>query len=780
MNEKLEGLSVQEVIERRERGEGENQPQGITKSRLQIIRENTFTLFNVLNFIIAGLLLAVGAYSNMLFIGIIMLNILIGIAQELKAKKLVDELSLLNRPTVCVRREGQEILVEREEIVKGDLLVLKSGDQICNDAEVLNGSLEVNESLLTGESDGIIKETGDHLYSGSFVISGVADAKVVHVGSENYATGLVNAVKKEKQVQSELLGSMRKITNITSFLIVPLGVVLFLESFLAGNLSGKDAVVSSAAALLGMLPKGLVLLISVSLATGVIRLAKMKILVQNLYSLETLAHVDTLCLDKTGTITDGKLKVCRKVSMLALPQNEMEGLVQAYMEACEDNNATFEALKKAFPPKSTYQPVYKIPFSSKRKWGSVSFEDAGTIFVGAPEKLMGSLTEDLENEMDHGRRVVSIAYYPEVWNNDEALPSGIQMFYAVVLEDKIRRNAKETLGFFRDQGVDVKVISGDHVKTVSMIAKRAGLAQWRAAVDLSQCEDNLDYDAICRKYSVFARTTPKQKQELVKALQRQGRHVAMTGDGVNDLLALREADCSIAVADGSDASRQLAQIVLLDSDFTHLPEVVMEGRKVVNNVTRTASVFFIKTIYSLLVSVLCVLTNTPFPFIPIQITLVDAFIEAYPSFITIAESDTRRLSGSFLGTAVSRALPFGLTVTAVIALLNLLSPFTVSENQTVMYLALVLISITAVVRSCIPFNLLRGFICVSMAGGIFGALLILPGLFRVSGVTYEMVMYLALVAAAAGVLLVILNGIQYLFYRVKRKKHTMEMGIWQQ
>lgn len=780
MDERLKGLSTQEVIERRRKGEGENQTEGITKSGIQIVRENIFTLFNVLNFIIAGLLFSVGAYSNLLFIGIIILNILIGIVQELKAKKLVDQLVVLNRPTVCVRREGEELFTDRGEIVKGDLLVLKSGNQICNDAEVVNGSLEVNESLLTGESDGVIKEAGDKLYSGSFVISGRAEAEVVHVGNENYATGLVNEVKKEKQVQSELLGSMKRITNFTGFLIVPLGVILFVEALFLRNAAVNDAVVSSAAALLGMLPKGLVLLISVSLAAGVIRLAKMKILVQNIYSLETLAHVDTLCLDKTGTITDGKLKVCRKIPMTELSQGETEGLIQAYMEACEDNNTTFEALKKAFPPKALYHAVHKIPFSSKRKWGCVSFENAGTVFAGAPEKLMGKMTESIEKELEHGRRVIAIGYVPEIWEHEERLPEHIQLFYAVVLEDRIRHNTKKTLEFFKEQGVEIKVISGDHVKTVSMIARRAGLDKWKEAIDLSEYKGEPDYDAISRNYSVFARVTPKQKRELVKAMQKQGHHVAMTGDGVNDLLALREADCSIAVADGSDAGRQLAQIVLLDSDFTHLPEVVMEGRKVVNNVTRTAGVFFIKTIYSLLVSVFCVCANIPFPFIPIQITLVDAFIEAYPSFVTIAEADTSRLKGSFLKTAGARALPFGVAVTLIIILMSILEPFSVFQNQTVMYLALILISIMAVIKSSIPFNLFRGLICVTMTGGIFGVLLVLPGHFKVSPMTFQMGISLLLLMAVAMAVLFIRKGLQHWFKAKENKKQVMEMEIWQQ
>lgn len=731
MSEYLSGLSTPEVLKRREEGKEKNAPEQITKTKSRIIRENLFTLFNFLNFLIAALLFAVGAYSNMLFIAIIILNIVIGIAQELKAKKLVDELSILNRPAVTVRRDGEDMKVGLEEIVKDDLMVLESGSQICNDAVVVSGTLEVNESLLTGESDAVVKEEGAELLSGSSVISGRAYAKVTHVGRENYASRLASEVKKEKKVHSELLGSMQKVTRFTSFLIIPLGILLFLEAFLLRGTPADQAIVSSSAALLGMLPKGLVLLISVSLANGVIRLAKMKILVQNIYSLETLAHVDTLCLDKTGTITDGRLKVRSVISLSDLPAGEISAVVQSYMATCDDNNATFQALKEQFPQNEFYRPVHKTPFSSKRKWGCISFEGAGSVFVGAPERLMEKLPVKLEKELDRGRRVIIIGYYGDLWEEEYRLPTGIIPLYGVVLEDRIRHNAGRTLGYFKREGVDVKVISGDHVKTVSMIAKRARLERWRDAVDLSEEGDEPDYDRLCQEYAVFARVTPKQKQELVKALKRQGHQVAMTGDGVNDLLALREADCSIAVADGSDASRQIAQVVLLDSDFTHLPEVVMEGRKVIHNVTRTAGVFFIKTIYSVLVSFFCLFANVPFPFIPIQITLIDACIEAYPSFVTILESDTRQIHGTFLQTALKRALPFGLAAAVMIAAVSLAAPFSPEANRTVMYLLLIVISMAAVIRSCIPFTRLRAFICITMVIGTFGALALLPSLFEV-------------------------------------------------
>lgn len=762
MEEKLSGLTVREVMERKKNGQGGSISGSITKSKGKIIKDNLFTLFNFLNFLIAGLLFCVGAYSNMLFIAIVILNIVIGIAQELKAKKLVDELSILNRPSVCVRRENRETLVEIDEVVIDDLMVLESGNQICNDAVVVSGTLEVNESLLTGESDAVVKEKGAKLFSGSSVIAGKAYAKVIHVGDSNYATKLANEVKKEKQVQSELLGSMRKVTHFTSFLIIPLGILLFAEAFILRQTPADEAVVSSAAALLGMLPKGLVLLISVSLAAGVIRLAKMKILVQNIYSLETLAHVDTLCLDKTGTITDGNLKVHSVVPMTDFPQGEVNVLVKSYMACSDDNNATFRALKDSFRADPVYQPVYKIPFSSKRKWGSISFEGAGTIFVGAPEKLMARIPEKLEQEMEKGRRLVVIGYMGGSWENEQELPAQIQPLYTVVLEDTIRPHTKETLEFFRREGVEVKVISGDHILTVSRIAKRAGLSRWREAIDMSTLDKEPDYDSLCCKYAVFARVTPKQKQELVKALKRQGHQVAMTGDGVNDLLALREADCSIAVAEGSDASRQISQVVLLESDFSNLPQVVMEGRKVIHNVTRTAQVFFIKTIYSVLVSFFCLFTNQAFPFIPIQITLIDACIEAYPSFLTILESDIRRIRGKFLPTALSHAAPFGITVAVMIALMSITTALPAAEKQTVMYILLILISMAAVFKSCFPFNPLRIFICSTMVAGTFGALAILPSLFEISSITGQMAAYILIVGTMSLLLVIIFALFQIL------------------
>ena len=762
METEITGLTEAEAEERKRREQDSAPLRSITKSTGQIVRENVFTLFNLLNFSIAVLLLFARAYSNMLFIAIILLNIVIGIAQELKAKKLVDELSLLNRPQVTVLRDGNEKNVSAEDIVRDDVMMLESGRQICSDAVVLSGSLEVNESLLTGESDAVVKEPGDTLLSGSSVISGKCYARVTHAGSESYIGKLADAVKSEKETGSELLASMRKVTRFTSFLILPLGILLFIEAFLLRSSSFDTAVVSTAAALLGMLPKGLVLLISVSLANGVIRLSKKKILVQNIYSLETLAHVDVLCLDKTGTLTDGNMKV-RSVSYLGAfhgeesrGKEEAERLLRSYLAASDDNNATIQALKAEWKPGLTDTPTGKLPFSSKRKWGAVSFGAAGTIYVGAPERILDGCPEEALQALNQGYRVLAVGYSRQGWTESETLPSDILPLYIVTLEDNIRKNVGETMNYFYQEGVAVKVISGDHVKTVSMVAKKAGLKHWEKAVDVSALGEDIDYDRICEAYDVFARVTPKQKQELVAALKRKGHHVAMTGDGVNDLLALRTADCSIAVAEGSDASRQISQIVLLESDFTHLPQVVMEGRKVVNNVTRTAGVFFIKTIYSLLLSLICLIANIPFPFIPIQITLIDAAMEAYPSFLTIFESDTRRIRGSFLKKAIGNALPFALTATSMMMFVALFLPLPAPQKQTMMYFLLILTTMAAVIKSCVPFTALRAFICVTMVIGTFLALRLFPALLEITALSPVLLAFTALIFGMGLVILVLI------------------------
>ena len=670
MEKKIYGLSMQEVEEKRKKGEGEQEPESITKSKKQIIRENVLTLFNLLNFIIAGLLFAVGAYTNMIFIAIIILNIVIGIAQECKAKKLVDELSILNRPAIKVRREGEDQEIELKDIVKGDIVILESGSQICNDSIVTSGSLEVNESLLTGESDPVIKEVGSTLYSGSSVISGKACAEVIHVGNDNYATSLVNEVKKEKQVQSELLGSMRKVTRFTSSLIIPLGILLFLEAFVLRKAPVNESVVASAAALLGMLPKGLVLLISVSLATGVIRLAKMKILVQNIYSLETLAHVDVLCLDKTGTITVPEMEVAQfilakdqEADQQSEDKNKIAKLLSDCVRALPCDNATMEALQQYFTEPMENSAEKIVPFSSATKYSGVVL--AGKAYVvGAPEFVLrqdyAAVQGTIEVFLEKGYRVLVFAEYEGNLDGKELTENATPIAF-ILLNNAIREGAMDTFRYFSKRGVEVKVISGDNPVTVSEIAKKAGIRHAEKQVDAATLKTAEAVRKAAKKYTVFGRVTPEQKRLLVQALKEQGKTVAMTGDGVNDILALKDADCSIAMASGSEAASHVAQLVLLDNDFNKMPAVVMEGRRVVNNIGRTASLYLVKNIFSMLLAVFSMLFLIDYPLEPSQVSLISVFTIGIPSFFLALEQNRNQIHGHFLTNVLIQALPAGIT-----------------------------------------------------------------------------------------------------------------------
>lgn len=748
------GLSDEEVQERISQGKVNGVSKPASKSYGQIVKDNVCTLFNLLNFLIFIALVLVQAWSNLVFILIIIANALIGIYQEIKAKKLVDQLSILTKPTITVVRNGKHVVVDINEIVLDDILVLESGNQVCNDATVIRGMIEANESLLTGESDPINKPIGGHLLSGSSVVSGKCYARVKNVGDDNYATTLVKQAQQVKEQNSELLDSMKKVTKVTTFMIIPLGIILFIEALWLRQDVLFEAVVSSAAGLLGMLPKGLVLLTSVSLANGVARLANRKVLVQDLYSLETLSHVDVLCLDKTGTITNGKMKV-EKVFILgtndAFDINEVMG---SYLKCSDDNNATFQAMDDYFSENDKYTHTKKIPFSSLRKWSAIEFKDLGTIVVGAAEKIMaGKVPDEITNLMLEGMRALAIGFTTETVKDDQPLPK-LQPLMAVILSDTIRENTKETLAYFHQEGIEAKIISGDNVNTVMAIAKKAGVLNYDRCIDMSTVSDDQIQEAV-RKYTVFGRVTPSQKKEIVEALKADGHHVAMTGDGVNDLLALKEADCSIAIADGSDASKQISQVVLLNSDFTCLPDVLLEGRKVVNNVTRVAGVFFIKTIYTVLLSLFCVLTNTPFPFIPLQITLIDLLIEAMPSFMTIFEGDTKKITGKFLPKVFSKATGNALAIVILFIMIMLFKNslgLNHLEMITLMYYLLGNISMIAVVRSCYPFTKLRILICVMMIGGFITAVVLFSSILHLATISIS-IFIKAVILTAIGVLI---------------------------
>lgn len=757
------GLTAKEVLEKNKKGEVNKLEETNLKSNWDIIRENVFTLFNFYNFIIAITLAMVGAYSNLAFILIIVINISIGIFQEINARNMVAKLSVLTVSKATVLRDGREQKINVDEIVLDDIVILNMGDQIPSDSVVLQGKIEVNESLLTGESDTIVKNKGDKLFSGSYIVSGSCYGKVEKVGKDNFAVQIAEKGKKHKKINSELLNSMRKVTKITSFIIIPFGVILFIQGLLFRGDDLKTSVVATSAALLGMLPKGLVLLISISLATGVIKLAKKKVLVQDLYSVETLAHVDVLCLDKTGTITEGKMEVSNVVEINSevLPISLFNAL-SSFVAQMGDNNGTFEALKNYFTGNSRYEVIDKITFSSERKWSSITFKNIGTIVIGAPERLMAKSDFIMPDEMielqKSGKRVLLIGF-ARALVIDEVLPY-LEVVGSVELSDPLRKNAKEMLGFFKNEGVTVKVISGDNPLTVSSISKQAGLEEYNSYIDFSKLESDDEIDNIVDKYSIFARVSPNQKSLIVQALQKRGHTVAMTGDGVNDVIALRQADCSITLPEASDVAKQVSQIVLLNSDFSVLKDVLMEGRRVVNNVTNVARIFFIKTIYSVLLALLNIITCTAFPFIPIQITLIDLAIEGYTSFFLSFEPNGKEIKESFLKSVFRNAMPYSLVIILNIVVMYLISPMlniSLDEKTTIMYYIIGFTSVLAVIRACRPFNKLRIFLATTTAVGFFVATILFRKLLHLTDLTIDG-SYIFITLSIIGTILILIKN----------------------
>lgn len=735
-NKEIRGLSQEEVKERIASGQQNDYQEDATKSTGQIFSDNILTLFNFLNFGIGVCLLFVGAYSNMAYLAIIMVNIIIGIYQEIHARNLVRKLSIVSQSEVLVIREGKELSLSTKELVLGDIVKIGAGEQIPSDLRVLSGRAEANEALLTGESDLIVKTAGDELLSGSYLTSGSVFAETIRVGADNYAVRLTSEAKTHKAIHSELVDSIRKVSKFTSFVIIPLGITLFLEALFIRDASIKISVIASAAALLGMLPKGLVLLISIALTTGVTKLAKKRILVQDMYSIETLAHVDTLCLDKTGTITEGKMSIQRVEALHPVYENAIPEIMGTYLAESSDNNITMRALRDYFDVSNRYDVREKLAFSSDRKWGAMEFPELGVIYVGAPERLVSEeqLPESLLSAQANGYRVLMLGLAPNQRLTDEP-PHGVEPLALFEIDDPIRKNAKQTLAYLHNEGVDLKVISGDNPFTVSNIARRAGLPNYDSYIDLSTLTEESEVRNAVHEYSVFGRVSPQQKKILVNELKESGRTVAMTGDGVNDVLALREADCSIAMAEGDGATRQIANLVLLDSDFTTLPEVLFEGRRVVNNVTKVSGIFFIKTIYSFILSIICAVTAIGFPFIPIQITLIDLAIEGYPSFFLSFEQDRRKVTYRYLPTALINALPNALLVVLniiVVYLLGDILSFTNLETTTLMYYLLIGISCMAVIKACYPFNPLRIFLAVTTVIGIYVAAMLFHHLLEVN------------------------------------------------
>lgn len=712
-----------------------------TKSIPRILRDNICTVFNALNLMIAIALAAVGAWKNILFIFIILINTVVGIVQEIRAKRQIERLTLLAQPTVTVIRNGREVNISPDEIVKGDTLVLTAGLAVCTDCVLSEGRLEVNESILTGESEPVIKNPGDKLLSGSSVISGKCLAEAECGVDECFTARMVDEVKKTKSGSSELLASMKKVTGFTSFLIIPLGILLFLQAYFFRGEAVDAAVVATSAGLLGMLPKGLVLLISIGLAVGVIRLSKKNVLVRDLHSLENLAHCDVICLDKTGTLTEGSLEV--ESVYPEIDEREFDRLMATYLANTDDNNSTFRALSERFSKAEAYEVTSATPFSSKRKWSSVTLVDGRTLVLGAPEKLCREVPRKAVEFMAQGKRVLFVGLC-----NDEVNADKIENVAMIVISDKLRKNAAQTIRYFYEQDVDVKIISGDNPAAASAVAKLSGVRNADRLIDATGLSDE-ELEKAAETYTVFGRVTPEQKKVLVAALQKQGHKVAMTGDGVNDLLAMRQADCSAAMGNGSDAAKQTAQLVLLDSDFAVLRDVISEGRRVINNLTKSAGVFFIKTIYSVLLSLLCLVLNTDFPFIPIQITLIDAVIEAFPAFFMSFERNDHKVEGTFLGSAFRAAIPNSIAIFLACAVVFFAAPGFGLDNEQmklVMYLTVGIVSLAGVVKASLPLNKLHVFLCAASIGGFFCAVLIFSRLLQLPHLTMSGAALLPIVA----------------------------------
>ena len=644
----------------------------MTKSTEQIIRDNTFTWFNFFNFGIAFALILVQSYKNVFFMVVILINLFIGIIQELRSKHELEKLSLLAIPHVNVIRNSVQSQIRMDEIVLDDWIILKAGDQISSDSVVMEGFVEVNEALLTGEMDAVMKRVGDHLLSSSFVVSGACYSQVEHIGNDNYAIQITQEAKKYKKLNSSLLNSLNRIVKFTSYFILPFGVLMFLDSFYIQHLSFNESVIADTAALLGLLPKGLVLLATLSLVIAVIKLARKKTLVQELFSIETLSRVDTLCLDKTGTLTEGIMQI-ENVIDFGLLDIPLEDVMGSILYNSQDTNATYLAMKERFPMNSNYFATHHIPFSSDRKWSNMTLSELGTFFIGAYDVLLPEIDViplEIRRLEEDGKRLILLAHCPDMNVNEPT--KTLQPVAIFILQDKIRENAKEILDYFKQQDVTVKIISGDSPRTVSSIARQAGVENYDLCVDATSLISIEDIENAVDRYTIFGRVLPKQKKEIILALKKHGHTVAMTGDGINDVLALKEADCSIAIGSGSDAARQVSQLILLDSDFSVLPSIVAEGRRVVNNITRTASLFLVKTIYTFLLTLLTILLRIAYPFVPIQISLISLFVEAIPAFFLAFEPNNERVKENFMKTVLTNAIPSGLIIVSNIMLIHFL------------------------------------------------------------------------------------------------------------
>ena len=796
----MTGLTNEQVQERIAEGKVNVNENPNTRTYKQIILENTLTFFNFLNIALLVLVLFVRSYKNSMFMGIILINTVIGIVQEIRAKKTIDKLAILTESKTVVLREGKKWSISTEKLVLDDLIFLKTGDQVPADVKVLEGTVEVNESLLTGESDNLSKSQGDELFSGSFVTSGEACCQVIHVGKDNYASQITSEAKEFKRHNSELRNSLNAILKVISIIIVPLGAMLFYKQYMIVGDTLKDSVVNMVAAVLGMIPEGLVLLTSVALTLGSMVLATKKTLVQELYCIETLARVDTLCLDKTGTITEGTMKVedvqlydtaqttvvqhtakfdpetgepvqnvpalKPEVTVSAEKENgqiqetvnletvsqeerqklqEIDHIMGNMMSVLHDQNATADALRKRFPSRNDLKLIHAIPFSSDRKYSGAVFEGRGTYLMGAAQFLFPEGNEELlehcSSYAQEGYRILVLAHSEQETKGTER-PTGLEPLGLFLITDVIREEAPDTLAFFDSQGVDLKVISGDDPVTVSAIAKKAGLKNANHYIDATTIKTSEEMQRAVAECSVFGRVTPQQKKQMVQALQSQKHTVAMTGDGVNDVLALKEADCSIAMAAGSDAAKNIANVVLLDSNFGAMPHIVNQGRRVVNNIRSAASMFLIKTIFSVLLSLITIFFGDAYPFEPIQMSLISACAVGIPTFLLTQENNYNKIDHTFLRHVFMNAFPAAVTITGCVFTIMLVCQ-DVYHSNVMLNTACVLVTgwnyMSALRTVYSPLNTYRKVIIYGMQFAFFISAVVLQDLLTLGSLEFGMI-----------------------------------------
>ena len=719
------------------------------KSYAHIFVSNLFTFFNLIIFIVAAALILVGAkFNQMLFLVIAVANTLIGIIQEIKSKRTVAKLNLITAPSAMVVRDGEKKAIPIADIVLDDIIYLEMGKQIPSDAVVIKGDIEINESMLTGERVPMRKKEGAELFSGSFVTSGSAYARVTQVGANNYVETLTSYAKKYRKPKSELHNSVRLIIRVVGVILIPLTALLLWSAYkspevaaLAGIEKWRAIISSTSGAVIGMIPSGMFLLTSSALAVSVIRLAKKKTLVQDLYCIEMLARVDVLCLDKTGTITDGSMQVNNVIEIKGGAQEySLEDIIGSMLTATEDNNQTALALANKFGYSSALKPKVILPFSSQRKLSAVTFENVGTYMLGAPEfvlKDMGVRIEKIVNEnASNGYRVMVLAHSPAEISG-EKLPGVRRPVCLIVIEDHIRDDAVQTIKWFKENNVSVKVISGDNPITVSEVARRVGVEKAELYISLEGLSNQEVIEA-ANKYTVFGRVTPEQKCLLVKALKAKGHTVAMTGDGVNDILAMREADCSVAIASGSEAARNVSHLVLLDSNFTSMPDVVKEGRRVINNIQKSSSLFLMKTFMSMALSVIFLILRKPYPFDTSNLLMLEMLVIGLPSFALAFQKNNDIIRGKFLSNVIGRCLPGGVTLTCAVMAVYLFQLYANPNMPTDMYQSMLVIAMTytgmmVLYKNCEPFDGFRTVLMITVLTVSIVAIIFLPDLFGVTG-----------------------------------------------